>query len=112
MLATVPIASQSRRLILLVLAVGWIFAGCQWAIRRHGRRAGIPLAHISMTPGCWAAIAYWLDGPNRWLVSQIEQFPGFVASSKGTFLTGPVDYVYIGSEARDADVLRFTELDR
>jgi hypothetical protein len=111
LLVTLPVASGSRGLIVLLLAAGWAVAGCRWAVRRFGTRGALASAGIALALGGGAGAAVWLDGPNRRAASQVEEIPGCYAATTGTVLTGLVDSIYVNSKASDEGVRRLTELD-
>ena len=104
LLATLSLPSHVGSLIILLLAIGWIFAALRWTLVRFGRVGVVIVAVVAVTVGGLIATVYWLDGPNRRLVAQIEQLPGCAAATTGRLLTGDVDHVYIGSRASDKEV--------
>jgi hypothetical protein len=108
---TVPLPSALRPLILAGVTAAWTVAACRWAVRRFGKTAIFvvvvaPLALLGMIGRAW-----WMDRPNRQLLARIDKLPGISAATNGTFFVGEVDHVYIGPNATDADVRRFTELE-
>lgn len=106
-----PFPGSIRALILLGLAVGWVWIGSRWLIRRYGRRAVAGLAGSGAGLCLILGIAYWLDLPNRRLVNQIEQIPGCICYNYPGLLVGQVEEVQITSEATDPDVQKFIELE-
>jgi hypothetical protein len=104
----------TRELLLLIaglLAAGSLLAGIDWLSRRFGAiKVILVLLTMGLTIAGAAWYAYWQDEPNRLLVAQIKQLGAYYVGSKGSFLTGEVDYVHFDSDANDDQVRQFTEL--
>jgi hypothetical protein len=111
LLAALPFPSDARLAVVFLLALGWLIAACRWTILRYGRRGGALVAVVALALTGWAGTLYWLDGPNRRLVAQIEQLPGCSAFTTGRIFTGEVNHVHIGSRASNKEVWQITQLE-
>jgi hypothetical protein len=111
LLLCVPFPSDVRGLIALLLILAWTFTGLIWLVQRFGLPAILGIIALVVPIAGAVSYSYWQDAPNREAYARIKELGASFVGTRGKVFTGEVDYVYFDSDANDAKVRQFTELE-
>lgn len=107
----VPVGAAIRQLVIIGLGLALFSFVCSLVIRQFRGKGIAAIGLVAASILGLVGWAFWSDEPNRQLIEQINSLKGFHAHGSGEFIVGKVKDVYIGYEASEVDLIRFTQLE-